>query len=187
MLLLGSFGGQTGLNFCQLAILFGRPLLCYFVHFSATLQQYSRPYSLQNFYLHNLAQRCLYTLQLSNFLNNDFSSLKVRKPHQHYSRDISQQLQILSSPVKTHEISNLRLFGLPCPLYSIVIYSMFTLHSTKRAKQRLFSQIFLLYDTIGVKDIPGYRTVYKIYPQSCESSTALSLSLVQAINSGPAS
>ena len=78
MLLLGSYGGQTGLNFCQLAILFGRPLLCYFVNFSATLQQYSRPYSLQNFYLHNLAQRCLYTLQLSNFLNNDFSSLKVR-------------------------------------------------------------------------------------------------------------
>ena len=63
---------------------FWGPLLFYFVEFSATWQPCSRLGSLKKVYMHNLAHRCLYPLQLSNFLMNDFASSVVRKPHQFY-------------------------------------------------------------------------------------------------------
>ena len=71
---------------------------------SCTLQQYSGLCSRQNFHLHNLAQRCLFSLQLSNFLSNDFASLIIRKTHQH-QRHLTAIVDI-TQPIKTHEICN---------------------------------------------------------------------------------
>ena len=95
--------------------IFKQPLLCYFVQFSATWQQYSRLCSLQNFYLHNLAQRCLYSFQLSNFLIMDFPSLIVRKPHQLLETSNSNCTVDITQPNKD---------DLCCLVLCIVNYSM---------------------------------------------------------------
>ena len=131
---LGSFEGQTA------PILFWRPLLCYFVEFSATWQLCSRPRPLKQYYMPNLAHRCLCSLQLSNFLMNDFASMIVRKPHQHQRHltaivDINRQISVhtkLPKPVyslnisfEDHESNRRRFWWLPCPpLYIYINYSM---------------------------------------------------------------
>ena len=136
--LLGSFEGQTALDFAANNTFFGAPFMLFCRIFShlATVQQIEL--IVVQYYMLNLAYRCLCSLQLSNFLVNDFASMIVRKPHQHQRHltaivDINRQISVhtkLPKPVyslnisfEDHESNRRRFWWLPCPLY--IYYSMF--------------------------------------------------------------
>ena len=107
-------------------------LFCRIFSHLATVQQIEL--TIVVYYMSNLAHKCLWSLQLPNFLMNDFASMIVRKPHQHLTAivDINRQISVhtklpkpgfsLNISFEDHESNIRRFWWLPCLLY--INYSM---------------------------------------------------------------